>query len=383
MDFEINCSSEEDCPAQTSALPILPALLTPSPMDADRVWSSPAARTPIRTALYLTTLMVIRLGGDLLPNNDGNAALPIFADYIDVSTGTVLRSLPMRSFASENGGACTLGHGTALGNWNYNTDGLPSNTEDGRFVIVPCFNTNSGDTMTMMGSKTIALIGTNFSVVYSRALYPYIDTAQQSGFLQVASSDATSYWMAGSSRDHSGFRYYSSLTARTSMCIHGASCSRENYAVRGIGVYNGILYGSAVDAGIATLFRFSHSSPLPSSVEQDSIALRGLPLTMSPWTFIFESPTSLWVSVDDSDQWPGAIRHFELRDDAWGALETVTLDSVNPTYSITGRVEGSSFVLYAASCSALFRYDSEAATSRVIAVPAAGQHFRGVALPVM
>ena len=93
--------------------------------------------------------------------------------------------------------------------------------------------------------------------------------------------------------------------------------------------------------------------------------------------------TSLWVSTDDADQWPGAIRHFVLSDGAWGALETVTLDSVNPTYSITGRVEGNSYVLYAASCSALYRYDSEAASLRVIAVPAPGQYFRGVALPVL
>ena len=96
--------------------------------------------------------MVLRLHDDdsLLPR--AGVALSVFADYVDVATGVVVDSLPMPSASGSGLAACTLGTGEGWYAWNLDTDGLPSVTADGRYVVFPCFDIPAGEPMSMRGA---------------------------------------------------------------------------------------------------------------------------------------------------------------------------------------------------------------------------------------
>ena len=331
------------------------------------------------------SILIVRLGDNSSTAYGADAAFPVYLDEVDVWSGAVLRSTALQSVASEASPACTLGRGSTRREWNYATDGLPSNSEDMKLALLPCFNISAGSRMTMMSSKTIAQLSSDAHATNSAPLYPYMDELGPTGFRQVASVDGTSFWMAGASADHWGFRFADSVNARTTVFVQGEFSGPGQHDARSVTVHDGVLYGSAgpVDVGFSSVFAVSAVTALPETAVADPARLlSGLPANLSCWTFTFETNASLWISVDDVPGWPGAVHHYALVDgSAWVLQRTVMLDATAAVYSITGRAEAGGFALYAASSVGVYRYDASTDSTHVVATPGAARYFRGVAIP--
>ena len=103
------------------------------------------------------------------------------------------------------------------------------------------------------------------------------------------------------------------------------------------------------------------------------------------WTFVFQDASNIWAAYSNEDAVSpacvGGIAHYVLSGGVW-AIDAATspcADSANPIYSITGRYESGSWVVYATSVDSLYRYVSGGSYTK-IASPASHRYFRSVAV---
>ena len=338
------------------------------------------------TTMLPSTILVFTAGDASTVGTSLKAgqAFPLRADEVDVSTGHVYATYPLPRVATAGGApACTVGISNASSSWLQAADGLPSNSADGRFAMIPCFNIAVGANLTMISSKAVFLLDVNGQQSYSAPLYAFQGLGATSGVRQVASVDGVSFYLAGASADYWGWRYVPSLSARTTFFVQGsASATADGYAdARGVGIFNNTLFGSAgpSDAGSAVI-QVSMSAALPTTDANDAATL--IP-SADAWTFSFESATSVWLSVDGGAGSRGSVVNYK-RTTSWALATTVIVDTNYPVYSIAGRQEGAfGFVVYAASQIAVYKVNATttSVTTVLIANTAGGEYIRGVALP--
>ena len=345
------------------------------------------APTPPLTMIP-TTVLVFTAGDASTVGTSLKAgqAFPLRADEVDVSTGHVYATYPLPRVATPGGSpACTVGISNTTSYWVQAADGLPSNSADGRFAMLPCFNIPVGSNMTMISSKAVFMLDYYGTISYTAPLYAFQGVGSASGVRQVASADGSTFYLAGASADYWGWRYTPARTARTTFFVQGsAGVSADGYAdARGVGIFNNTLYGSAgpTDSG-SSLIQVSAGAALPTSDANDASLL--IPASEA-WSFVFENATSLWLSVDGGAGAHGSVVHYTQAGGSWALAGTVVLDTNYPVYSIAGRQESSpsGFFVYAASEIAAYRYNTASATSTIIqtANVAGGEYIRGVAFP--
>jgi trimeric autotransporter adhesin len=342
------------------------ASITPSPTGTRTSTPTPTATRTPASAFGCGSVVTLVVGDGSSGAVAANTARVVWVQERDSLTGALRQSFPLRATsAGEASPACTLGVPVAgtTSLWRYETDGLPSRSTDGAVIAVPCFDIPAGSTMTMESGKTIAVISATGAVTYAPlSASSYFSTFDVSGFFQAATVDGTAFWTAGMSAANSGFLYLPPATS-TTVRVLGAVGQPGYYDARGVAVFDGKLYGastSAGNAGFAGVFQIG-AAGLPTAATATWTMLAGV---KQPWAFVFESTTSLWVSVDHADYLPGTLVHYVYNagTTSWDAGSSVRLHT-SPVYSLTGRFEdltgantGLSFVLYGAAPTAAYRY---------------------------
>ena len=355
---------------------------------------------------------VLRLGSAQTSAATASAgtALPVFIDYYRLgstsgisTTGgnsTLLTSIPLPTVSGVTGGkytgACTLGLG--VGDWDYNSEGLPSNTADGAFGLLPCYDVAVGQPIGADARKTIARLDWRHTVdTTTSGFINNWPRGSTDGWRQVASRDGRSFYTASVAQFQSGFRFIADGSKRTS---DGSFASARVFPgtsttitagtndARAIGLYQGRLYAvsGSGDEGWDALFQiggagsFAPREPTNSYVRLTTAALG------RPWTFAFQSPSQVWIAVEKPTGARGVVECYKQFAPSAGYFKTsaVVLSTSRPVYSLTGRMEGSAFVLYAADRATLYRYDTSSAQSTAATTLATAPRFgafRGVLFP--
>ena len=260
-----------------------------------------------------------------------------------------------------------------------------SNSDDGRFAMMPCFNLDVGSDMTMVSSKSIYLIDMHGTVMHSVPLYPYQDLGAASGVRQVASESGDTFYLAGASADLWGWRYVPSLTSRTTYIIQGTSATAAGYAdARSVGIVSGFLYGAAgpTDAGssFVQIATATATSDTNAAIDYSPTLLA---VGLDAWSYYLTSDIFV-VSVDGGPGAHGQLNYYIYNGISWALNTNVIVDTSYGIYSTAARLEpfaGSGFVVYAASQVALYRVNMTNYSIRVVHAAATGEAVRGVALP--
>jgi hypothetical protein len=208
-----------------------------------------------------------------------------------------------------------------------------------------------------------------------------------SGVHQVASATGESFYLSGASADYWGWRYAPSLDTRTTTFVQGEFGGPGATEARAVGIYGGVLYGTSGpgDFGWTTVFQISSSDPMPTTSGNDPVHLAGLPTDVSPWTFVFENATSLWLAIEGDVGASGTIVHYTQPEVAttWSEESRVVMDPNYFVYSITGRYEAlwDQYYLYGASQTTVYRMNATSHQLHVITTAGPNEYIRGVALP--
>ena len=303
----------------------------------------------------------------------------LFLDELSATTGAVVQTLSVT-------GGCTQFWGTQ----NYAQQGLMTLSGDGRYLTIPC---NSG-TVKSSATKQIVRVyadGTMSTTAVGSGPYSGASWA----FHAAASADGTSYWLTGTSSSgctdaNGGLRYVVAGGSSTTAIV-GSAAGQLGCGVPGAGVpgvFNGQLYASFQDTAGPGLYTIG--SGVGATGATTPTALSGFTTAGTPWGFVFQSSTSVWVA-DSANVGTAHIFNWQATAGVWSQISGVhIIGEANPVYSITGRVEAATgdFVLFAVAVSLssdyskVYRYDTVTGTTTVLASTSGnGAPYRSVALP--
>ena len=341
-------------------------------------------------------IVVMRVGSPAFPADSlaPGTALPVTLDFVDVSTAQVWRSAPFRWTSNPDANSlvkpCTLAAGSGL--WNFDSEGLPSLSVDGKQALVPCYNQPAGSPIDATSiAKTIGSMDgagtrrTNIGGVINTGIGAGA-ARNNTGWRQVVSVDgASAFWTAGIAANAYGVRYIGSppFSAFTSTRIYGRAAGQgATNDIRALAIARGPssstrlwAMSSSVDPGFDTIFAVG--SGLPAAATADETPLRGMRLGSGGLSFVFASASEVWVSTEGGEL---AVWRFAATMSRWARAATYAL-STRPLRSLTGRREVGRWVAYAADNARVYRFDSLAETSSVVATAPPGSVVRGVILP--
>jgi len=256
-------------------------------------------------------------------------ALPTFFDYYDVSKPTAQRwkTVPIPSsaaMAAPGHNPCTLsfGHTTDLASivWFFETEGLPSRTQDGKLVIFPCHASPAGTSMdaVLSDSKSIAILRPN-GTVDTRILFSGFTGVRgtATGLRQAVTINGGEFWLAGIANFEYGIRYLSSPLARRSTRILGQTMYPDGHYqpatidVRGLTVWNQQLYMTSAYVTEVNhdgntypytpwggIERIGSYNQLARASTNEGTLLRGWRGRNNYHSFIFEANQALWILED-------------------------------------------------------------------------------------
>jgi hypothetical protein len=333
-----------------------------------------------------TSIIALRVGDAYTQGSATGVAQPIYLDEIDPTgldgSGPLVRTVAVPASGSS---ACTLATGQLfMGTYQwYDQEGWPQVSGNGQLVSFPCFRVANGTTITNSASsvlKVIVLLAADGSLdLTTTTTAPYGGSATAPAIIHTAATfNGTFFWIATSGTNSGGFfRVVYAIAAGTGTRLSGATAGTPGYAdAHATGVFNNQLYGSdgAADAGWNEVFAIG--SGLPTFQTQTCVPLSGTSGT--PWTFVFENVTSLYVA-DTSSTTAYNLVHYTFGGSAWETAGTVLFAAGVPVYSIAGRTETLGFAVYGATPVAIYRYDAATGAVTLVATPSAGV-YRGVAL---
>ena len=311
-------------------------------------------------------------------------------DEVNPTCGGGLRQTVAIS-PSAPGRYCTLATGS--GNWIYDHDGLPSNSENQLLALTICYNEAPGTVASLIGpggvdpGKTIVTLAWTGAVTVSAPIYSldYGGVVFESGLRQAATVDGSAFWVAGEATSGYGFVYVPSLSNPAPLVqVAGATTAQPGWNdARAVVTYMGNLYGvdSSQDAGWGGVFTIG--TGLPTTMGSPAATmLPGFSGTASLWTIVFQNATQLWAATDGYGPGLGSVVGYSLNAGAWAQTSVQVINPTVAVYSISGRLEGGSFVLYAATAGAVYRWDatSPGASPCSIYTPPTKSTVRGVAL---
>lgn len=356
-------------------------------------------------------VLALRVGDANADTSPSTLAQPLFFDVVRLRGGgdggapAVVASvaLPTGREGVAGGasyrGACTLGAGQWLARWNFDRDGMPSNTANGMFGLVPCYDVPAGEELTAAARKTIARVDSRLAI--DTKLTGFINTGvslvagASSGWRQVASADGVvRFYTAGVAGLDGGVRYIADATALTAggafvstalllSPVAGSSNVPGRRDVRGLSIYKGRLHvvSSTLDVSWDAITSVGAPGTLPTA--PTSSLTRMTPGLVSPCNFVFADSAAVWVSVGNKAA-PGTVLLLQrATSGAWSVAHTVVFSFSRFVYSLTGRVEFDRFVVYGADAGSVYRYDTAGvatgvARADVVASAPAGTAYRGV-----
>ena len=394
-----------------------------------------ASRTPA-PGLSLVAVRVGDAGSWSTLNSAPGTALPVSLDVLDVTTGRVLRSVPLAARRNRTSGdnACTLSFGSpgdgAPGSqvldWSWETEGAPSHDAEQSALFLGCHTSPAGGPLDRGDLKSIALAtaaGLEAGRVDTTAAFSAFVGRRGSatGFKGVYSPDARRFWLVGVANLQWGLRYLDSVRAAAAVRVAGSHFSDGAYEMgtldaRAVGVYRGklVMSSSSLFEPLATAntlaaVRGFDSGSLPTSDADDVATLPGFELASqrrSLYGFVFAQRNTVLYAVDDRATYARVPSRSGASDDGrpeyartalnsaiirydvdarlrwgqdWGA--TVTLPGV-AVYCLVGRTSASgAYALYTASPAAVLEVLPATKAVRVVATAAAGTQWRGVAFP--
>ena len=132
---------------------------------------------------------------------------------------------------------------------------------------MPCFQAAPGTQLNASVYKTVAIVGVQNGNVWSGvSAFAFIGVDASfgtTGFRQVASYDAQSFYLSGNSAQASGFLYIANLSMTVAVPIVGQLPGQPGYTdARGVGLYLGKLYGTSGDTDFTNIFSIG-SGPAP------------------------------------------------------------------------------------------------------------------------
>ena len=286
---------------------------------------------------------------------------------------------------------CTLAAGS--GNWIYDHDGFPSNSENRLLAVTICYNEAPGTAASLVGpggidpGKTISILTWTGAVSYSLPIYglAYGGVVFEAGVRQAATVDGSAYWVAGEATSGFGFTYIPSLSNPSPLVqVAGATLGQPGWNdARAVVTRAGLLYGvdSTQDLGWGGVFTIG--SGLPTTMGSPAASLLpGFSGSASLWTFVFQNATQLWAATDGYGGGLGSVVGFsQNKSGSWSQTTALVLNPTAAVYSITGRLEGPAFVIYASTANTVYRWDTTSvATPCPIYTAPPTAVFRGVAL---
>ena len=345
------------------------------------------APTPAHAAaIQWSNLLVVRLG-DATHNAvtaTAGAAQPVYLD--EYAPGPTSAALVQSIALSVT--QCTLGGGAAGSYNDWAKEGFPSISGNGLLVSFGCYRVGLGTVIGTSNSvvKSLAFVNVAGTVDTSTSsTKPYFSTTiGSSGKIAlhaVATQDGTTFYQGMGpgytcSPCFGSYQWVPYGTSSVNYLVHSSGQPGYNDG-RFVGVFNGQVYGtdSSSDSGYNGVF--SIGSGLPAA----TVSATSLPgtVTGSPWGFVFENTTSLWLA-DDTAPASYNVRQWMLSGSAWSVRSSVTWGSV-AVYSIAGRAEaGSGFVLYGTTPTTLYRYVPATGASTALTTAGSTTTFRGVAI---
>jgi hypothetical protein len=267
------------------------------------------------------------------PAADVGTALPVYLDYVSVTTGAVVATVALPVHNTPGGPrACTLAAGddgpTSV-TWFFDTEGLPSTSVDGTVVVLPCHAAPIGSRIgaVLNDNKTIAVLTPDGRADTARGFVGYTGTrGTATGIRQLATTDGREFWVGGIASRHYGLRYLAPADGPSTVPrrVMGSVTYEDGHYqpgtvdLRGLAVYRGQLYMTSayiternknLPAPLYTpwggLVRLGDYGALVRNSSNDAVLLRGFTGRRNLHTFLFEaSSTALWVLEDTSSYVP-------------------------------------------------------------------------------
>ena len=137
-----------------------------------------------------------------------------------------------------------------------------------QILLVPCYQSLPGQLINMTADKTIVLVGLSGSRYGGVNTHSYLGVRTPpgfSGFRQVASATATSFYISGNGGSASGFRYIANMSTSYSEAILGQNPGEPGYTdARGVVIYSNVLYGTSGDTNYSKVFQIG-GAVMPTS----------------------------------------------------------------------------------------------------------------------
>ena len=315
---------------------------------------------------------------DSLPNGCAT-----FLDEVNPTTGAMVSSLRL----APSGGQCLLSWGAG-----FTKEGFGSTSTDGRYVTVPCYDSAA-----------------NRSVARRTLLRIYADGSSDATFLPVSmgsliavtTPDGTSTYVSSMSSEScsagNGYKYlqWGDSGSLTQLTPGFGECSYDA-RVSIIGASDGSLQGAFGMPDFAGIYTVGGLGYPPTG----ATTARMLPgfaddqvRAPSPWGFVYHPANSsaLWVADDRAPSVAHVYSYvltYVAPSGVWkwinaGFHRFATSD---PVYSIAGRLEGSTFFIYAVSAperdfSQLWRLNTNTRTSVLLGSLQTKQAYRAVMFP--
>ena len=351
------------------------------------------------------SVAVLRVGSGAAAIVSG-VAQDLFIDEFSVTPGS---SSLVRSFAVNVGAnPCRLSAGSTA-SWLYDVEGIPSLSDDGTFLVFPCYATAAGSPLTSGAGKVAAVVyntaGVDTSTIVNVATSGFVLNAVAASStvpraLRGIVSDGTQFWWGtqGYSKTvGTSLAYTSGLGQATiQLCTEAIGSSEIQSSgclgfaslqwAGALGIHDGsLLYTDAVSSGLgAGLISFGQNVPLAPGPMGALI----LASAYAPYGFVFAGPSNLWMTetadvfTNNIAQWLGD--GTTSQGGGWTRqppTAAMSFEVGTAIISIAGRFESCGyFVLYATSPLSLYAYNSGTDTTTVLALAPTRTKFRGVTL---
>ena len=286
--------------------------------------------------------------------------------------------------------ACTLGAGVGTGGRDFSKEGLPSNSGDGKLMVIPCYAQAAGTRINASSSaKTIALVDAS-AVPDTRILFNAYGGGTGVGvaneYRQVTTATGVSFYLAGHgfAAASSGYLYLSSRTSTVPIGIIGQAGhgSPGHVDPRGVQLLGTQLYGASSSASEPS-FAFVYTigaggAPPVRATTTAAWAAPGTDSSINLGGFLVETTVSIWVTQSLEGSPPGTLVNYARQGSKWGLLSAYTISHAAIS-SLAGRVEGTSgFVVYAVTSKEVFRYVAKHLSAQVIYEAPTRTEARGV-----
>jgi hypothetical protein len=349
---------------------------------------------------------VLRVGdaGASARTAPAGVALPLYVDYYSLrpAVATPVLSVPLPRAPTSTAGACTLAMGKDTTNrWVFTTEGFPSNSADGAFGLIPCYNVPAGQPLAGDSPKTFATLDAKQTV--STAYRGFIssivreEAAATDGWRALASPNGRRFYTASVATYGAGFQLVSDgvktdadgvVSSRTLFPGSDESITAGVLDARAVVLFGGRLYGlcgPADGVGFNTIFQIGSGTTAPTSPTNSFSRLAGVSPLGQAWAFVFANSSDVWVSAERGAV-KGAVQLWRKAGLAYALSFSVAFSASLPVYSLTGRVEFGRFVLYGTDGAKLYRYDTAGVAARVtspatLATASSVSSLRGVFFP--